>query len=416
MEQEKHNLESLFRTQLDASPPAFDPSYWERAQKDIERMEKKRKRRRWGIALLFALGLLCLSAAGYWLLSYPKQTASSTHAGVSLSEEKSTERTQSREYEEVVKQTEAQSIAEASRDDKLDSKKESNPASQRLYETTKTSNKGRVLSAEIVTSFDNKKGEQPTATTLAQASITDDPTTFAKKTFDIQGLNPLNGAYFNVEDDVQTSALTIKPFFWASNHFYSEFGIGTNPSFASLGEQSWHYAPYVEFGIQRALSRRIGIETGLGYSTIAGINRSLERQDLSYSFVGSRRDQTLTHQQSQWLSLPLRLDYQLLPAMQLKLGVRLSYLVQTQGILETIEEDDLGTKIESDESVRQYMDGLRRLNYQLEAGISYRLGTRWELQTRAVQGLRSVTRSDILQGGGADRSLQLQLGIRWYLR
>ncbi|MEZ4687961.1 MAG: porin family protein [Bacteroidia bacterium] len=394
MEQEKHNLESLFRKQLDASPPAFDPSYWTRAQEQIEQLEKERKRRRYAFVWLLSLGLLCLLAGGYWLFSPKETTQTEAITGKSL-------------LNENVNENENQ---------------QASPAGSITDEAVQPeSSNGRNLAADRVVVFD-KTTYQPTANTGLQnktLSIDQEKNTqsaFEKNQVDI---DEIDYRFFMLKASglaPESRSLEILPLRTKGSHFYAEAGLSVNPSFAAAGERTWHVAPYYELGINRLLGRKFAIETGLGYASISGINRSLQREDVSYSFIGSRSRQTLTHQQSQWLYLPLRLEYRAIPSVKLNLGMRLGYLVQTRAMLETLDEDDLGASSSSGESVRQYMDGLRRLNYQLEAGLSFSPGARWELRARAVQGLNSITQGDILTGGGRDRSLSLQLGVRYYLR
>ena len=396
MEQEKHNLESLFRKQLDASPPAFDPSYWNRAQEQIEQLEKERKRRRYAFVLLLSLGLLCLVAGGYWLFA-PGQTEQETTV---------LEKPVWNENENVNKNENQQA----------------NPAGSITDDAAQpASSNGRNLAADRVIAFD-KTIEQPTAnTSLQNETQTFDQkenteSVFEKKQFDI---DEIDYTFFKLKAEgrsPQMKPYAISPLGIKGTHFYAESGLSANPTFTGAGERIWHLAPYFEFGLNRILSRKFALETGLGYSAISGINRSLQREDLSYSFIGSRSTQTLTHQQSRWLYLPLRLEYRAIPSVKLNMGMRLGYLVQTSGMLENLQEDDLGNSSKSGESVRQYMDGLSRLNYQLEAGLSFSPGTRWEIRARAIQGLNSITRGDMLSGGGQDRSLRLQLGIRYLLR
>ncbi|MFK7970030.1 MAG: hypothetical protein AB8F95_06660, partial [Bacteroidia bacterium] len=217
-------------------------------------------------------------------------------------------------------------------------------------------------------------------------------------------------------DEVPAEAFDFSMRFTPYWSLYGESGITANPDFAGAGEKTWHYAPYIEVGATRSLSRRLRLGLGFAYSSFTGLNRTASRTERSFGFIGNTKTEILHHDQSQWLSVPVTLEYALLPGIRLTGGGRVSYLTQTHGLLETLEEDDLGIKSTNVMSVNQYMDGLRRFNYQLEAGMAVRLTPRWEIRASAIQGIRSVTSAEVLEGGGNDRTMQLRLGIRWILK
>lgn len=425
MEEQKHNLESLFEKQLNASPPSFDPAYWEQAQATIERLEQGKKRKRRGGLLFSLIALLCIGA-GTTYMFWPSAQANEQH-------------TQSLTSSSVMPPTApAQDNLDVMHDDDA-----SDEDSDSFSQPIQADNNADIISN--IPSLTSKSSQQPIPTpqNIASQQIKSSDSFLDKTVIDItipvlpsqqsdvtsNRTSTKRKAYETlvqssiVEEvslwgnlDLQANTLSVNPVRHSHWHLYAEAGATANPGFLPAGERSLHIAPYYQIGASRRFGRKFQVGLGLGYTTLSGISRTASREEVSLTFIRNTRTEVLHHNQSQWLTLPLTWEYSLVPGLNIVGGARLSYLLQTQGILETIEENDFGQKISSQAPVRQYMDGLSRLNYQLEAGLAFRPGARWEIRGMAIRGLRSITSGDVLNGGGNDKTLQLQVGVRWYLR
>ena len=368
------------------------------------RLEAKKKRRRW--VILFALaGLLCVGAGTYMM--WP----STENAALPIEKPIAAQAIPTPTEDIVsIKTNESDSAHFA-----IEPASNVQPARPSNY-SPKTSNRNLNKKTKTQASL-TQKAELPqkNESILSLNKQTLKKATVKKGLAELHYLNQLPADGLWGKKDINRGLqvpLDFRNHYW---HFYAETGATANLDFASPGERSWQYASYFEVGVSRNVSRNLRLGIGIGYMSFAGIRRTASREELSYNFVASQRTEILHHDQSQWLSLPVSLEYRLMKGVGIIGGARISYLTQTQGILETIEQNAFGLKSSSQAPVNQYMDGLRRMNYQLQVGLSFRPSARLELRGMLIRGVRSVTDAAVLNGGGNDKSSHVQLGLRWYV-
>jgi hypothetical protein len=157
----------------------------------------------------------------------------------------------------------------------------------------------------------------------------------------------------------------------------------------------------------RFLTPRFAVSSGLTYSRVQQNMDALVFRNIDYSFGQNTRETKITTLRLDYLEIPLSAYYNVKGNHYVQAGATIGYAIQSTDFVESN-----GNKGQSDNG---YMDGINRLDIQLNAGYACLIQNRYTFSAGYYYGLTDVSKNAIFNSNKADHNSGIRLTIGYKL-